>query len=130
MSLNVLIVDDSRIIRAVIQKTIGLAGIPVKNFFQAENGQEGLNILKDNWIDLIFADINMPVMGGIEMVENMSNDGLLDTIPVIIVSTEGSRTRINSLKEQGVSAYIRKPFTPEMLRETVDTVVGVNDETE
>ncbi|MBU8920400.1 MAG: response regulator [Bacteroidales bacterium] len=125
MSLNVLVVDDSKIIRAVIKKTLGLSGVPVAEFYQAENGQEALDILKDNWVDIIFADINMPVMNGIEMVERMAEDGILKTTPVIMVSTEGSALRIKQLKEKGVSAYIRKPFTPELLREVVDSIVEV-----
>jgi two-component system chemotaxis response regulator CheY len=67
-------------------------------------------------------------MTGIEMVEKMSADGLLKTIPVVIISTEGSATRIEELKAKGVSAYIRKPFTPELLRSVVDDIVGVENE--
>lgn len=92
-----------------------------------ENGKIALEILGDNWIDLVFADINMPVMGGVEMIDKMSEDGLLKTIPVIIVSTEGSKTRIRKLTEKGISAYLRKPFSPEELKEVIDRVLGVQD---
>jgi len=127
MALNILIVDDSATVRAVIIKTLEIAGIPVNELYQAENGQEALDLLAEHWIDLVFADINMPVMNGIEMVERMSADGLLKTVPVIIVSTEGSATRIEQLLGKGVSAFIRKPFTPEMLREAVDNIMGSQD---
>ena len=125
MAYNILIVDDSATVRAVIAKTLEIAGIPVNELYQAANGQEALDLLAEKWVDLVFADINMPVMNGIEMVERMSADGLLKTVPVIIVSTEGSSTRIEQLLGKGVSAYIRKPFTPEMLREAVDKLVEV-----
>lgn len=125
MALNILIVDDSETVRSVIIKTMDLAKIPLSNAFQAANGKEALEILAEEWIDLVFADINMPVMGGVEMVEKMSEDGLLKTIPVVIVSTEGSATRIEQLKKKGVSAYIRKPFTPEAIRKVVDDIIGV-----
>ena len=127
MSLNILIVDDSATVRAVIKKTLEIAEVPVSELYQAENGQEALDALSANWIDLVFADINMPVMTGIELVEKMAEDGLLKTVPVVIVSTEGSATRIEELKAKGVSAYIRKPFTPELLRSVVDDIVGVEN---
>lgn len=125
MALNILVVDDSATVRAVIIKTLELAEVPVNKLHQAANGKEGLAILADHWIDLVFADINMPVMNGIEMVDKMSEDILLKTIPIVIISTEGSATRIEQLKAKGVSAYIRKPFTPELLRSVVDDIVGV-----
>jgi len=128
MALNILVVDDSAVVRAVISKTFKLAGIPVGELYQAGNGKEALEILNDNWVDLVFSDINMPVMGGIEMIEKMSADGLLKTIPVVVVSTEGSATRIEQLKSRGISAYIRKPFTPELVRKVVDDIIGRQDE--
>jgi len=96
----------------------------VGELHEAENGKEALDILADHWIDIVFADINMPVMGGVEMVEKMSADGLLNTIPVVIVSTEGSTTRMEQLRAKGISGYIRKPFTPEILCNVVNDVVG------
>ncbi|RKY55401.1 MAG: response regulator [Candidatus Neomarinimicrobiota bacterium] len=127
MALNILVVDDSAVIRAVISKTFQLAEIPVGELFQAANGKEALEILNNNWVDLVFSDINMPVMGGIEMIEKMCEDGLLKTIPVVVVSTEGSTTRIEQLKSKGISAYIRKPFTPELVRKVVDDIIGGQD---
>ncbi len=127
MPYNILVVDDSQTVRAVIRKTLDLAGVDVGEIHEAGNGQEALDILRDNWLDLVFADINMPVMTGIEMVDRMSADGLLKTVPVVIVSTEGSATRVEQLKAKGVSAYIRKPFTPEIIREVVDEVLGARN---
>ncbi len=128
MSFNILIVDDSKTIRSVIKKTIQIAEVPVGEIFEATNGEEGLQQMKDNWIDLVFADINMPVMTGIEMIEKMDADQILEKMPVIIVSTEGSKTRIEELFKKGVRAYIRKPITPEMLRNVVKDVMGDYDE--
>lgn len=128
MALNILIVDDSITVRAVIAKTLQIAEVPVNELHEAENGQVALEILKNHWIDLVFADINMPVMTGVEMIERMNEDGLLKSIPVVVVSTEGSATRIDSLKEKGISAYIRKPFTPEALKEVIERITGVTNE--
>ncbi|MEN6624721.1 MAG: response regulator [Candidatus Sumerlaeia bacterium] len=124
MAFNFLIVDDSETVRAVIAKTLQVAGLPIHELYQAANGKEALAVLEDNWVDLIFTDINMPVMGGIELIEKLCEDGMLKTIPVVIVSTEGSQTRIEQLKTKGVIAYIRKPFQPELIRKVVDDILG------
>lgn len=124
MAYNILIVDDSAIVRAVIERTLKICGTDIGIVFKAGNGKEALSILGENWIDIVFADINMPEMNGVEMVEKMSCAGLLNTIPVVIVSTERSVTRIAELKEKGVKAYLNKPFTPENIKEVVDCLLG------
>lgn len=128
MALNIMVVDDSETVREIIGKTLQLAQVPVGELFMAENGKEALEILGQNWVDLVFSDINMPVMGGVEMIERMHEDELMKSIPVIVVSTEGSATRIEQLKTKGVCAYIRKPFTPELIRNVVNDVLGVQDD--
>lgn len=124
MAYNILVVDDSNIVRAVIKKTLDLAGIPVSELYEASNGGEGLQQLKQHWVDLVFSDINMPVMSGVEMFHRMQEDEDLKSIPVVIVSTEGSKTRIDELMRDGIRAYIRKPFTPETLRDVIGGILG------
>ena len=128
MAFDVLLVDDSATVRAVIVKTLALAGIPVNNLYHAANGKEALETLADHGVDLIFSDINMPVMGGVEMIEKISRDERLRAVPLVVITTEGNTTRIDDLKEKGVKAYLRKPFTPESLREVVNDVMEMNDE--
>ena len=125
MALNILIVDDSQIVRSVIAKSLDLANVPVKTLHQAGNGAEALQILVSHPVDLVFADINMPVMGGVEMVERMSRDDQLWSIPIVIISTEGSATRVEGLRSMGVRAYLRKPFKPEAIRAVIEQVMGV-----
>ncbi|HUI06924.1 MAG TPA: response regulator [Verrucomicrobiae bacterium] len=124
MAYNVLIVDDSPIVRTVVDKTLRLAGVELGEVSQAGNGREALELLNDHWVDIVFADINMPEMDGVEMVERMSQTGLLKTIPVVIVSTERSVTRIEELRAKGVRAYLNKPFTPEEIKKIVDELLG------
>ena len=124
MAYNILIVDDSAVARSVIGKVILLAKIDAGNIFCAANGEEALSILKNNWIDIVFTDINMPVMNGIELIDRMACDGILNTVPVIIISTEGSVTRIDELKAKGVRGYIRKPFTPEKICEVMRQILS------
>lgn len=124
MSYNILVVDDSKIVRAVMLKTLRISGIDLGEVYEAGNGREGLDILADKWVDLVLADINMPEMTGVEMVEVMKEKGYMDGIPVVIISTERSVTRMNSLKAKGVFAYLNKPFTPEEVREVVEEALA------
>lgn len=124
MPYNILIVDDSETVRTVIARTLEMAGVSISNLYQASNGAEALEVMKNNWIDLVFSDINMPVMGGVEMIERMQESDLLGTVPVVVVSTEGSKTRIDDLMGKGVRAYIRKPFTPEKVKAVVEELLG------
>ncbi len=124
MPYNILIVDDSETVRAVLARTLEMAGVAVSTLHQAANGEEALELMKNNWIDLVFSDINMPGMGGVEMIERMRESDLLGTVPVVVVSTEGSKTRIDDLLSKGVRAYIRKPFTPEKVKAVVEELLG------
>lgn len=126
MSYNILIVDDSRTIRLVLTKTLKLTGLDIGNIFAAANGKEALEFLKDNWIDLVMTDLNMPVMSGVELVDAMAKNGLMNNIPVVVISTDGSTTRIEELKKKGVRQYIRKPFSPENIEDTICEVLGVS----
>jgi two-component system, chemotaxis family, chemotaxis protein CheY len=123
MAFNILLVDDSATTRAVMAKTFRLTQVPIKELHQACNGQEALKILNDHWIDVVFTDINMAVMDGVELVTRMGEDGLLRTIPVVVVSIDGSTRRIDELKAKGISAFVRKPFTPELIQKVLEDVL-------
>ena len=126
MALNILVVDDSAVMRKMIIKTIGMCGVPTREIKQAANGREGLEQLNKNWIDIVILDINMPVMNGEEMIDEMKQDPEIKDIQVIVISTEGSSTRIERLKEKG-ARFIQKPFTPEIIRDTIYEVTGVGE---
>ncbi len=127
MSLNILVVDDSAVTRAMIIKTLRLAEIPVGDVLQASDGQEGLDVLGQNEVDLVFTDINMPVMDGEEMVQRLRQNPQWANLPLVVVSTEGSQTRIERLEAQG-AWFVHKPFTPEAVREVVRELTGVTHE--
>ncbi len=126
MAINILIVEDSTVMRSMISKTIHMSGIPIGEIYQAANGQQGLETLEENWIDLVIADINMPVMNGEEMIDRMQDNLVTRDIPVVVISTEGSQKRIDRLREKGVT-FVHKPFTPEAVRDTIKTVTGIGD---
>jgi len=127
MSLNILVVDDSSVMRAMIIKTLRLSGLPLGQIHQAGNGQEGLDVLSSNWIDLALIDINMPVMNGEEMIDRLRRNPETADLPVIVVSTESSETCIEMLQKKG-AVFVHKPFTPETLRETIEKMTGVSSE--
>jgi two-component system chemotaxis response regulator CheY len=119
MALNILVVDDSDIIRAMILKTLRLAQLPLGTLHEAANGREALAVLSEEWIDLVLADINMPIMTGAEMIDRMRELPEMVDVPVIVVSTEGATERIDELMKRGIAAWVRKPFTPEEIRDVI-----------
>ncbi len=123
MVYRILLVDDSATVRRVLRKALDLVEVPVSGILEATNGQEALDILDKEWVDIVFADINMPVMDGETMILKMNDSGLLQDIPVIIISSEGSETRIQKLKDLGVRGFVRKPFRPEMIRDIIEEVM-------
>ena len=125
MALNVLIVDDSSLTRKAIKRIIDMVGLDIEEIFEAENGKTALSILDEHNIDLVLADLNMPEMGGIEMIYHMRGNETTKFIPVVIVSTESSTTRIEGLLADGAKDYLHKPFTPEQFKEVMERVIGV-----
>ena len=126
MAFNVLVVDDSAVMRQMVVRTLKLSGLPLGSIHEAGNGEEGLFVLQEQWIDLLLLDINMPVMNGEEMLRRIRATPETEELAVIVVSTEGSETRLAALHELG-AAIVRKPFAPETLRDTILRVTGVTD---
>jgi len=124
MGYRLLIVDDSSIVRNVLKKALGMTGLDISNISEAENGLIALAKLHEERADLIFLDINMPVMNGMEFLQELRDDEILKAMPVIVVSTEGSDIRKAQLMELGISALLRKPVPPEILVETIVSVLG------
>lgn len=125
MAYNVLVVDDSETTRSIIAKALRHADVELGDVLFAGDGLEALEALKDNWIDIVFADLNMPNLSGVEMVERMAESDLLASVPVVIVSTEGRQERIDALLARGVAAYLRKPFAPEQVARIANDLLGV-----
>ena len=123
MVLNILIIDDSAIVRKVLTKTIKMAEVSVQEIYQAANGEEGLTQVAEHAVDLIFLDINMPTMNGMEFMRRLREMEGKAEIPVIVVSTEGSKDRRDELFALGIKAFMRKPITPEEFAEVVHQVL-------
>lgn len=119
MSYNILIVDDSAVTRAILKRTIKMLDMPVEQIFEAGNGKLGLEVLNQQAIDLVFTDLNMPEMGGLEMTSILLSREKTRHLPVVVITTESSEQRIEDLTCKGVKKFIRKPFTPETIREVL-----------
>jgi len=124
MAYNILIVDDSIPMRAVIKKIIKASGFDVGEFFEASNGREALKVLNEKWLDLVLTDYNMPDMNGLELVEEMKRDETLMSMPVIMITTEGSKERVEEFMAKGIIGYIKKPFTPEQIKQKLIEIMG------
>jgi two-component system chemotaxis response regulator CheY len=90
---------------------------------EAANGSEALEVLRKEWVDLILTDINMPVMNGEELMRRLERDEALRSIPVLVVSTDGTSQRIQQMMTLGARRYLAKPFTPEGLREELERLL-------
>ncbi len=129
MSHSVLIVDDSILMRAALKRTIDMVDVDLEQTFEAANGQEALDFLSSNSVDLILTDLNMPVMGGIELVHRLKESEEYRSIPVIVITTEPSMVHIEGLKAEDVDDYLRKPFTPEEFRTVISRNLGLCNKT-
>jgi len=120
-----LIVDDSSLMRKIVERSLRQAGINLTQVFEAGNGSEALTTLAANRVDLILCDINMPVMDGLEFVKQLPAVPNAKGVPVVMITTEGSEAHVVQALSLGARGYIRKPFTPDQVKEHVIPVLGV-----
>jgi two-component system chemotaxis response regulator CheY len=122
--IRALIVDDSSVMRKIVERSLRQAGIDLVQVSEASNGAEALNLLADNSVDLILCDINMPVMDGIEFVRRLQSLDQAKSVPVVMITTEGSESHVVQALSAGARGYIRKPFTADQVKEHVLPVLG------
>ncbi len=124
--MKILVVDDSGVQRKMIMRTIQEAGFsnPV---LEAGNGQEAVQVLGANFKDigLILCDWNMPVMSGIDFIEGVGKVPALSSIPVVMVTTEGTEAKMKEakMKYPMLVGYVTKPFTPDQLKNVVSAFI-------
>jgi two-component system, chemotaxis family, chemotaxis protein CheY len=119
--LRALIVDDSAVMRKVIERALGQAGLELTEVLQASNGEEALQMLRDNQsastpLALILSDINMPVMDGLQFLETRRQENLAQGVPVVMITTEGNEAFVLRAIAAGAQGYICKPFTAEQVK--------------
>jgi len=124
VAFRVLIVDDSPVMRGFIRRTMLVSGIEASEFLEAGDGAEALNVLSREWVDVILTDLNMPVMDGEQLMRHLEADDLFRSVPVVVVSTDGTESRAQQMLSLGARGYVKKPFTPETLRGELERVLG------
>ncbi|SRR6266568_113810 len=120
-----LIVDDSSVMRKIVERTLRQAGLDTLVVFEAGSGSEGLGLLKIKQVDLILSDINMPSMDGLEFVRQLRAQNLAPSVPVVMITTESSEEHVKQAIQAGARGYIRKPFTAEQVKERVLPLLNV-----
>jgi len=118
--LKVLVADDSKTMLRIITNTLKRVGI--NNITTAEDGMEALELFKQNEYDVLFTDWNMPNMNGLELVKHVRK--LDDDIPIVMITTEGGKVEVITAIKAGVNNYIVKPFTPQVLKEKLQAILG------
>ncbi len=118
-TLCTLIVDDSSVMRKIVERALRQAGIPVGPVLEAGNGSQALDILREQKVDLVLCDINMPVMDGLDMVRQLHTLDNAREVPVLMISTEGSESHVMKAIASGARGYLRKPFTPDQMKRQV-----------
>ena len=122
--IRALIVDDSSVMRKIVERSLRQAGVQLEQVLEASNGAEALTAIRESHVDLILCDINMPVMDGLEFVRNLGTVENATGVPVVMITTEGSESHVVQALSAGARGYIRKPFTPEQAKEHVLPVLG------
>jgi two-component system chemotaxis response regulator CheY len=123
MPLDIMIVDDSAAIRKILRRVLTQLQIPLGEVHEASDGREALEMLKTRPVSLIFTDINMPNMDGIELLTRLKANDAFRGVPIVMVTTEGSQARVLQALELGAAGYVRQPFTAEQIKEKLAGII-------
>ena len=119
--LNCLIVDDSSVMRRMVRRTMELSEVPLGQVHEANNGREALDLLATTAVDVLFTDINMPVMNGPELLRALVKQP--DAVRArVVISTDGSEARKAEVNGLNVDWYLEKPLRPEVMRDVLSKV--------
>ncbi len=123
MASNVLIVDDSAAIRKILARVLQQTEVVSGSIFEAGDGLQALEVLRQNAIALVLSDINMPNMDGIEFLKEMRSNTSWESVPVVMITTEGSHAKVLEAVQAGASGYVRKPFTADQIKEKLASLL-------
>jgi len=122
--IKVLIVDDSSVMRKIVERALRQTGLQLAKVYEASTGAEGLDVLAATPVDLVLTDINMPAMDGLEFLRRLRAQDLAPRVPVVMITTESSEEHVKQAIVAGAQAYLRKPFTAEQVKERVLPLLG------
>ena len=118
--MKILVVDDSSTMRRIIINTLSRIGY--SDVVEGENGKQGLDKLNQGGVEMIITDWNMPEMDGLEFVQHVRGNN--PSIPILMVTTNAAKEDIVQALQSGVNNYVVKPFTPETLKEKIESLLG------
>jgi two-component system, chemotaxis family, chemotaxis protein CheY len=121
--MDVLIVDDSAAIRKILKRVLQQAEIPLAQVFEAGDGREAIESLKRQRVHLILSDINMPNMDGLQFLSEVKSHAEWKEVPVVMITTEGSQSKVLEAVQLGAVGYVRKPFTAEQIKEKLAGII-------
>lgn len=124
MALDVLIVDDSAAIRKILQRVLRQADLPLGQMHEAGDGVEALAKLKIHRVNLILVDINMPNMDGLQFLSQVKASPELRNVPVVMVTTEGTKSKVIEAVQLGAAGFVHKPFTAHQINDTVTKILS------
>ena len=119
MPKKILTIDDSKTIRDMLMITLAEAGFDV---LQAVDGQDGIEVLGDQRVDVVITDINMPKMDGYEVIRSLRRSPVHKSTPILVLTTESDKDKRNLAREAGATGWMVKPFDPERLVATIRKV--------
>ena len=125
-NISVLIVDDSSVMRKIVERSLRQAGIEIAQVLDAGIGLAALDVLNEKKVDLVLFDIHMPAMDGLEFVKQLPTVENAKGVPVVMITTEGSEGHVVQALSAGARGYIRKPFTADQVKEHILPVLGGN----
>ena len=117
MALDVLVVDDSAAIRKILQRVLMQTDLGIGKIHEACDGNEALERMTTESVGLILSDINMPNMDGLEFLKSVKSNPVWKNVPVLMVTTEGAQDKVMQALQLGANGYVKKPFTPEQIKE-------------
>ncbi len=121
---NILVVDDSSVARKIVIRTLKIVGHTESGFLEAGDGQEALDILEEQEVELIVTDLNMPIMDGVTLVRKLKANPRRQHIPVIVVSSLLNEAAKDSLRGRGVDLLVEKPLSPPSLSAALAQIDG------
>lgn len=127
---NILIVDDSAMMRALLRRVATMCDVLVGEIFEASNGKEAIAILEKHDVHAVFTDINMPVMSGTELLREIERHEKWRSLTKVIISTDGSAARRHEAEQLNVRLYVEKPFRPEVMRDVLSEISATHGTSE
>jgi len=121
---QVMVVDDSPVIRRIVEKQLKMLGFGGFNFLGAGNGVLALSLLEEKKVDLIITDLHMPDMDGIEFVREVRINEKTDLIPVLMITSDYNTNKMLEAYEAGVDEFMQKPFKVVALEEKIKTLLN------